>query len=263
MTAKVQEYLTGLQWSAACALKDIDPFKGLHEDLELNVDGWREWISFPNPEVQDLPGDWQKKVNGFSRLLLIRALRSDRVTASLINFITETMGARYMNQDPFVLEKTFPDSTHQTPLFFVLFPGVDPGEEIEALGNKLGFTEVKGNFVSISMGQGQEKNGENVLDRFTREGGWAFLQNVHLMQAWLPILERKLEIAQESGHEDFRCFLTAEPPALPDQMLIPEGIMQAAIKVTAPSRPSYLPSARPSVALIYAIPTHPPELRVG
>ena len=73
------------------------------------------------------------------------------------------------------------------------------------------------------MGQGQEKNGENVLDRFTREGGWAFLQNVHLMQGWLPMLERKLEIAQEIAHEDFRCFVTAEPPSLPTQMLIPEG----------------------------------------
>ena len=49
------------------------------------------------------------------------------------------------------------------------------------------------------MGQGQERNGENVLDRFTEEGGWVFLQNVHLMQGWLPILERKLEIAQEEG----------------------------------------------------------------
>merc|ERR1719263_1342232 len=136
-----------------------------------------------------------------------------------------------MTQEPFKLDVTFPNSTYQTPLFFVLFPGVDPGEEIEALGTALGFTETKGNFVSISMGQGQEKNGENVLDRFTREGGWAFLQNVHLMQAWLPMLERKLEIAQEVGPPDFRCFVTAEPPALPDQMLIPEGIMQSSIKV--------------------------------
>jgi len=141
------------------------------------------------------------------------------------------MGVRYMVQEPFDLETTFEDSSSQTPLFFVLFPGVDPGTEIETLGRKLGFTESAGNFVSISMGQGQERNGESVLDRFTYEGGWAFLQNVHLMQSWLPTLERKLEIAQETGHPDFRCFVTAEPPGLPDQMLIPEGIMQAAIKV--------------------------------
>ena len=154
------------------------------------------------------------------------------MTAALTNFITEYMGARYMVQPPFDMEDTYMDSSCQTPLFFVLFPGVDPGDAIEALGRKFGFTEEKGNYVSISMGQGQEKNGENVLDRFTREGGWAFLQNVHLMQGWLPMLERKLEIAQEIAHEDFRCFVTAEPPGLPTQMLIPEGIMQASIKVT-------------------------------
>merc|ERR1719155_305366 len=153
------------------------------------------------------------------------------MTAALGGFISEYIGPNFMIQQPFDMEDTYLDSSSQTPLFFVLFPGVDPGDKIEALGSKLGFTEDKGNYVSISMGQGQEKNGENVLDRFTREGGWAFLQNVHLMQGWLPMLERKLEIAQEIGHKDFRCFVTAEPPGMPDQMLIPEGIMQSSIKV--------------------------------
>ena len=233
MTAKVQEYLTPVQWAAANALKEIEFFKQLPEDLELNVEAWRDWVEMPSPEEEELPGDWQKKTSSFLKLLIVRALRTDRVTAALTGFITEYMGARYMVQPPFDMEATFSDSSSQTPLFFVLFPGVDPGEEIEALGKKLGFTEVNGNFVSISMGQGQEKNGENVLDRFTREGGWAFLQNVHLMQGWLPMLERKLEIANEIAHEDFRCFVTAEPPGMPTQMLIPEGIMQV--------RPTYLP----------------------
>ena len=231
MTSKVAEYLTQLQWQSVSALKEIDPFKQLTEDLELNVESWREWLEMGNCEEQELPGEWQKKVTPFAKLLLVRALRPDRVTAALTLFISETMGVRYMVQEPFDLETTFEDSSSQTPLFFVLFPGVDPGTEIETLGRKLGFTESAGNFVSISMGQGQERNGESVLDRFTYEGGWAFLQNVHLMQSWLPTLERKLEIAQETGHPDFRCFVTAEPPGLPDQMLIPEGIMQAAIKV--------------------------------
>jgi dynein heavy chain len=230
MTAKVQDCLTYDQWSAVCALKDIEPFKTLHEDMELYVDSWKEWIEDPAPEKADLPGDWAKKCTPFSKMLLVRALRQDRMTAALGEFITEYLGARFMIQPVFDLEDTFIDSSFQTPLFFVLFPGVDPGDAIESLGNKLGFTEANGNYVSISMGQGQEKNGENVLDRFTREGGWAFLQNVHLMQGWLPMLERKLEIAQEIGHEDFRCFVTAEPPGLPTQMLIPEGIMQASIK---------------------------------
>lgn len=59
--------------------------------------------------------------------------------------------------------------------------------------------------------QGQEKVAEAVLDKYMKEGGWVFLDNVHLMQAWLPKLERKLEIAAESAHGDFRCFFSAEP----------------------------------------------------
>jgi len=231
MTAKVQEYLSEGQWSAACALKELDPFKNLCEDLELNVDAWREWLEFAKPEMEDLPGEWQVKCSPYDKLLILRALRTDRVTTALESYIISEMGERYMVQETFDMEDTYLDSSAPTPLFFVLFPGVDPGEEIEALGKKYGFTEDAQNYVSISMGQGQEKNAENVLDRFTQSGGWAFLQNVHLMQSWLPILERKLEIAAEIGHPEFRCFVTAEPPPLPDMQLVPEGIMQSSIKV--------------------------------
>lgn len=38
-----------------------------------------------------------------------------------------------------------------------------------------------------------------------------FLDNVHLMQGWIPRLERKLEHAAENAHKDFRCFFSAEP----------------------------------------------------
>ena len=62
----------------------------------------------------------------------------------------------------------------------------------------------------ISMGQGQEPVAEAVLDKYTKHGGW-FLDNVHLMQGWIPSLERKLEIAAESAHKDFRCYFSAEP----------------------------------------------------
>ena len=59
--------------------------------------------------------------------------------------------------------------------------------------------------------QGQEGPAEAILDKYTKEGGWVFLDNVHLMQGWIPNLERKLEIAAETAHPDFRCFFSAEP----------------------------------------------------
>jgi len=57
------------------------------------------------------------------------------------------------------------------------------------------------------------------------------------MSSWLPSLERKLEICAEMGHDDFRCFISAEPPmfaGMPAPMVktIPEAILQSCIKVT-------------------------------
>jgi len=117
------------------------------------------------------------------------------------------------------------------PVFFVLFPGVDPTVWIEALGKQTDFTVENGKFINISMGQGQEENAMNSLDRCSREGGWVYLQNVHLMQDWLPLLERKLELASVGAHEDFRCFISAEPPPLSYMKNMPESLMQGAIKV--------------------------------
>ena len=60
------------------------------------------------------------------------------------------------------------------------------------------------------------------------QGGWVFLDNLHLMSGWVPTLERKLEAAAEGAHRDFRCFFSAEPIAgAPQARIIPESILQA------------------------------------
>jgi len=233
MSTQVQAYVSDAQWAALHSLSmTSDVFKPVQEDLELSSDAWKEWIDLPMPEEEgSLSPDWDAKLTAFQKILLIRALRPDRVTAAVSNFVRVTLGDRYIDQEPFNMKDTFADSSAPTPLFFVLFPGVDPGEDIEKLGRELGFTESNGRYKCISMGQGQEANAEAALQHYAKEGGWVFLQNVHLMESWLPQLERKLEIAAETGHDDFRCFLSAEPPPLPYQQSIPEGIMQSSIKV--------------------------------
>ena len=49
---------------------------------------------------------------------------------------------------------------------------------------------------------------------------------------WMKKFERNFEIAIENGaHPEFRCFVSSEPPGLPDQEIIPESILQNSIKV--------------------------------
>lgn len=40
------------------------------------------------------------------------------------------------------------------PIFFVLFPGVDPTPDVEKIGEANNITAANGKFVNISMGQG-------------------------------------------------------------------------------------------------------------
>lgn len=59
------------------------------------------------------------------------------------------------------------------------------------------------------------------------------VQNVHLMTDWMKEFERALEIAVDDNcHKDFRCFISSEPPPLPDMEIIPESILQNSIKVS-------------------------------
>ena len=82
------------------------------------------------------------------------------------------------------------------------------------------------------MGQGQEENANAVLAKAALEGHWVMFQNVHLMQTWMKKFERNFEIAIENGaHPEFRCFVSSEPPGLPDMEIIPESILQNSIKV--------------------------------
>ena len=52
-----------------------------------------------------------------------------------------------------------------------------------------------------------------------------------LVAKWLPQLEKKLEQCWETGHENFRMYMSAEPSADPAFHCIPQGILESAVKM--------------------------------
>ena len=58
------------------------------------------------------------------------------------------------------------------------------------------------------------------------------MQNIHLVAKWLPKLEKKIEEYSETSHESYRLFVSAEPAGSPDAHIIPQGILESAIKIT-------------------------------
>ncbi|DBA86689.1 TPA: Dynein alpha chain, flagellar outer arm [Trebouxia sp. C0004] len=232
ITDELSRWVNETQWSALQPLTQLPAYGTLAKDMEKNSDEWEKWCLLEASEKAPMPGDWGK-ISDFRQLLIVRALKPGRITNALQNFCEKAMGSRYVNQDAFSPAVVMGEASSSTPIFFILFPGYSPSKEIEAYAREVNHTVENGKLTLISMGQGQEGPAEAILDKYTKEGGWVFLDNVHLMQGWIPNLERKLEIAAETAHPDFRCFFSAEPiNGAPQAKIVPESILQTCIKIS-------------------------------
>lgn len=50
------------------------------------------------------------------------------------------------------MSSTYLEMNTRTPIFFVLFPGVDPTPDVEKIGKEYGKSIDQGNLINISMG---------------------------------------------------------------------------------------------------------------
>lgn len=232
ITDDLSRWMTESQWASLDALTTVKSFGTLAKEMEKASDDWYSWNSNEKAETSKLPGEWNK-LSEFKKLLIIKALRPDRITNALLKFCEEKMGSKYINEGAFDVASMMSETRASSPIFFILFPGYSPSTEIEQYGKKAGMTVENSKLTLISMGQGQEGPAEATLEQYMKQGGWVFLDNVHLMQGWIPRLERKLEQAQENAHPDFRCFFSAEPiNGAPQAKIIPESILQTSIKIS-------------------------------
>jgi len=228
----LKSFINDQIWAACMALQEyIKPtFEGFVASLESDSLQWKKWYGVEKAELEDLPKNF-KDLPAFHRLLLLRAMRPDRISSALSIYVSDTMGEEFVQQPPFDIFQTYKETDSKTPIFFVLFPGVDPTPDVERVGATLDLTISNGKFVNISMGQGQEDKARDAIFKAAKEGTWIMLQNLHLMQSWLKLFEGYLEKASETADPNFRCFVSSEPPPLPELKIIPESILQNCIKV--------------------------------
>ena len=170
------QWLPDACWGTVQALAEQlpDAFSGLPADMDGSWKRWKEWFDNEQPENEPLPGEW-KRLPGFQRLLIIRALRPDRMMLAVKYWVKEEMGVEYYNAISFDLPSSFEDASPATPIFFLLSPGVDPLLAVRAIGGPAEKTEANGLFFSVSLGQGQEPVAEKALDRMHATGGWVMV----------------------------------------------------------------------------------------
>jgi dynein heavy chain len=59
-------------------------------------------------------------------MIVLRCLRPDRVIFSIRNFVEANMKKEFIENRPTNLQEVYDESKPDTPIIFVLSPGVDP-----------------------------------------------------------------------------------------------------------------------------------------
>ncbi|ESO06977.1 hypothetical protein HELRODRAFT_171012 [Helobdella robusta] len=225
------DFLSSISWGGVKTLSAMEEFKNLDRDIEGSSKRWKKFVESETPEQEKFPQEWKNKTS-LQKLCMMRTLRPDRMTYTIKMYVEEKLGKKFVDIRATEFSKSYEESTPSTPIFFILSPGVDPLKDVEKLGKVLGFTFDNKNFHNISLGQGQEIVAENAMDTAAAEGHWVILQNVHLVARWLPSLEKKLEQYSNESHPAYRVFISAEAASSRESHIMPQGILESAIKIT-------------------------------
>nr|XP_061803884.1 dynein axonemal heavy chain 10-like [Nerophis lumbriciformis] len=221
---KTCNWLPDAGWEDVVKLSELFPgqFDSLPDDVSRNSAEWQSWYDLDAPEQAQLPMRYDDKLTDFQKLLLLRCFRVDRVYRAITDYVTITMGERYVQPPVISFDVIYEQSTQYSPIVFILSPGSDPGADLMKLADRNGFGS---KFKFLAMGQGQEKVALHLLELAAARGQWLMLQNCHLLVKWLKDLEKCIERVTKP-HPSFRLWLTTNP--IDD---FPIGILQKSLKV--------------------------------
>jgi dynein heavy chain len=83
------DWMPKVAWETLNRLVTIEPFAKLLPDIEASPNRFKEWYNKNRPEVAALPLEWRNKDDKepFQKLMIVRALRPDRMTAALEHYV--------------------------------------------------------------------------------------------------------------------------------------------------------------------------------
>ncbi|XP_053561557.1 cytoplasmic dynein 2 heavy chain 1 [Bombina bombina] len=195
----------------------------------LNLDDSNLWNHFSQSSIceQEIPAVIARKMSSFQQVLLVQAIRPDRLQSAMALFVCQNLGLRDLSPPPLNLKRLSRETLAIEPILIIISPGADPSQELQELASAEIGREL---YHEVAMGQGQADLAIQTLRECAREGEWLCLKNMHLVISWLPVLEKELNTLQPKSN--FRLWLTAEvhPKFTPI-------LLQSSLKITYEAPP--------------------------
>ena len=229
------DWINPTMWTNIISLsQNIDFFRDLPSLFINNEKLWKQYYEDEQPENLEIPilqermeQNGSGKKSSFYKMLLIRAIRDDRMTLVSNEFVSTIMGEKYIQPLTVTMDQVYLSSDNKTPIILMLTPGADPTQTLKDLARQ---KQVSINIVS--MGEGQEPHATKAIIDGMTKGDWALLQNCHLGLKYMSSLPDNLKKWQEEIGIDkvvgtFRLWITCE--AHPQ---FPIALLQMSVKVT-------------------------------
>uniref|UniRef100_A0A8D0H431 Cytoplasmic dynein 2 heavy chain 1 n=1 Tax=Sphenodon punctatus TaxID=8508 RepID=A0A8D0H431_SPHPU len=147
------------------------------------------WHTFARSSMceQDFPSIIANKISLFHQVLVVQAVRPDRLQSAMALFACKALGIKELSPPPLNLKRLYKETLEIEPILIIISPGADPSQELQELAN----VERSGEcYHQVAMGQGQADLALQTLKECARSGEWLCLKNLHLVVSWLPILEK-------------------------------------------------------------------------
>jgi dynein heavy chain 2 len=201
-----------------------------------------KWMSCGQPEMSESwPQIDGKAVNelGISqlqRILILQALRPDRVLASLEKLVISTF------KNPNVLSlREIMTTESDTYYVFIVTPGSDPSIELKEIAMEIPSVGEQ-NFIELALGECDSVEALSLVKQSARQGQWAVIKNVHLDISFLQQLEKLLPSL--NAKDSFKLILTTEATTS-----FPNVLLQSSSKIAYEAPPGLINQMKRTLAI--------------
>ena len=178
-------------------------FPSLYSSLSLhNREVWSAFVKHPHCE-REFPHLAVGKITAFQQLLVVKALRPDRLQSAMELFALRALSLKELSPTNLNLRQLYEvDTVSSEPILVMISPGADPSQEIQELAESVvgrdKFHQVSYRmwyklddisipvtsslvFLQVAMGQGQADVALQMLRKCSINGDWLCLKNLHLV----------------------------------------------------------------------------------